>query len=555
MTLLLLNTTIKISLIVLAAMAATMLLRRRSAAVRHFVLAAALACAAATPALRLVAPAWQATAGPWFTASRAVLIDRPLAVLDDSASTTPLSGPRAPEGGRWNTAAVARSLGTVWLTGVATGLFVLLIGLIRLAWIASRAVRVADGPWVDAAADLARAYGLHRPPLVLQGSHSSLLGTWGFVRAKVLLPADAPDWPADRIRIVLGHELAHVRRRDWMVQLAAELLRAIYWFNPLLWLACTRLRLESEHACDDAVLKLGVEGQAYATELIDLARAFRSERPVFVPAAAIARPSSLERRVRAMLNVHLDRDPITRTASLAAAIVLAVVTVLVAGFGASAQSQFGSVSGTITDQNGRALPGVTLVLSNATAQTKYEVKSDGSGHYEFVSVPAGNYELTFEFTGMSAIKREGLGVAGGRAAEVNAVMKIGSVMETITVVAGPGPELAARPRLTQVPRVEAPDPCATSPAGGCVRPPVKIRDVRPIFPAGVNAGSGSVVVLEGRIDANGLMTNVEVLRSPDPALSNAAMEAVNGWEFLPTHLDGQPIETRMTVTVNFIGAK
>ena len=96
-------------------------------------------------------------------------------------------------------------------------------------------------------------------------------------------------------------------------------------------------------------------------------------------------------------------------------------------------------------------------------------------------------------------------------------MKIGSVMETIRVVAGPGPELTARPRLMQVPRVETPDPCATSAAGGCVRPPVpKIRDVRPTFPAGVNAGSGSVVILEGRIDVNGLMTDVEVLRSPDP---------------------------------------
>jgi TonB family protein len=536
-------------------MAATMVLRRRSAAVRHFVLAAALVCAAATPALRLVAPTWQATAGTWFTASRVVLIDRPLAVLDDSTTTTPSSGSRAPEGGRWNTAAVARALGIIWLTGLGASVFVLLVGLFRLTWIASRAGRVTEGPWVDAAADLAHAYGLRRPPLLLQGDHASLLGTWGFLRAKVLLPADAPHWPADRIRIVLGHELAHVRRRDWAVQLGAELLRAIYWFNPLLWLACRRLRLESEHACDDAVLKLGVEGQAYATELVDLARAFRSARPVFVPAAAIARPSSLERRVRAMLNVHLDRDPITRTASLAAAIVLAVVTVLVAGFGASAQSQFGSVSGSISDQNGRALAGVTLVLSNATAQTKYEVKSDGSGHYEFVSVPAGNYELTFEFIGMSAIKREGLGVAGGRAAEVNAVMKIGSVMETLQIVAGPGPEPTAKPRLMQVPRVETPDPCATSAAGGCVRPPVKIRDVRPIFPAGVNAGSGSVVILEGRIDVNGLMTDVEVLRSPDPALSNAAVDAVKDWEFLPTHLDGQPIETRMTVTVNFIGAK
>ena len=58
MTLILLNTTIKISLIVIAAMAAMSLLRRQSAAVRHFVLAAALACAAATPFVRFVAPAF-----------------------------------------------------------------------------------------------------------------------------------------------------------------------------------------------------------------------------------------------------------------------------------------------------------------------------------------------------------------------------------------------------------------------------------------------------------------------------------------------------------------
>jgi beta-lactamase regulating signal transducer with metallopeptidase domain len=106
------------------------------------------------------------------------------------------------------------------------------------------------------------------------------------------------------------------------------------------WLAARRLRLESEQACDDVVLKTGVDGSEYASELVDLARAFKADRQRFVPAAAIARPSSLERRVRAMLNVKLNRDPITRPASVAAALVLAVVTVLVAGFGVSAQSQF-----------------------------------------------------------------------------------------------------------------------------------------------------------------------------------------------------------------------
>jgi len=559
MTLLLLNTTIKISLIVLAAMAATVLLRRRSAAVRHFVLAAALACAAATPALRLVAPAWQASAGAWLSASRVQLIDRPLAVLDDPISTTVPSGPRARDGGRWNMAAVPRSLGIIWIAGLGTSLLALFVGLVRLTWIASRAARVTDGPWVEAAADIAREYGLRRPPLVLQGDHPSLLGTWGLFRAKVLLPADAPGWPLDRIRIVLGHELAHVRRRDWTVQLAAEFLRAIYWFNPLLWLACKRLRLESEHACDDVVLTLGVEGQAYATELIDLARAFRSARPVFVPAAAIARPSSLERRVRAMLNVHLDRDPITRTASVAAAIVLAVVTVLVAGFGASAQSQFANLSGSIVDQKTRPLPGVTLTLSNAQSQSKYEIKSDLTGHYEFVGLPPGNYVLLFELPGFAAIKREGISLAG-QAFLVDAVMQVGSLQETITITDS---DIARQPQapITAGPRTPRPAPKGScgpnNTLGGCIQPPTKTKDVRPIYPIGGKSGD---VQLAAVIGTDGRVATVDVVGdggggAADVSLSHAAATAVSQWEFTPTYLDGEPIDVRMKVDVHFVAGR
>jgi TonB family protein len=544
MTMFLLNTTLKISLILVVALIASAILRRRSAAVRHFVLAAALACAAATPALRLVVPAWQATAGTWLTASRVVLVDRPLAVLDDSPAA--VSTDTVSTRGRWGTAAMARSLGLIWMVGVVGCLVSLMVGLARLGWLASRARRVTSGVWADTASELSRPLGLRHPPAILQSEGSSLLGTWGLMRAKVLLPAEALAWPADRVRIVLGHELAHVRRGDWAVQVAAELLRSVYWFNPLVWIACRRLCLESEQA---------VKGSDYASELVDLARAFASNRPRLLPAAAIARSSSLERRVRAMLNVRLNRDPITRAVSLAAVLVLTAVTVLVAGFGASAQSQFGSVSGSVTDQNGRPIAGVRRVLSNAAAQTKSEVKSDAVGHYEIVGVPAATYELLFELPGMSAIKREGLSVAADQAVTVNAVMQIGSIAETITVTETPpdGPRSAPRVRDWSGARAaEKPDPCAASANGGCIRPPIKIKDVRPVYPAGV---SGSLVILAGRIDATGLVTGLEVLRSVDPALASAALEAVNGWEFLPTHLDGQPIETRMTVTVNFVGAK
>jgi TonB family protein len=460
---------------------------------------------------------------------------------------------RAPAGASIDRAAILRAVSVVWMTGVALALAVLGIGLARLWWIAAHANRVEEGPWADIAADIARAYRLRRPPLVLHTTHASVLGTWGVTYAKVLLPADALDWPADRIRIVLAHELAHARRGDWIVQLAVEVLCAAYWFNPLVWLAARRLRLESEQACDDAVLTMGVEGSAYASELVDLARAFRAGRQAFVPAAPIARPSSLERRVRAMLNVKLNRDPITRSASIVAAVVLVAVTVFVAGFGVSAQGQFATVSGTVLDQNSRPISGARLVLSNAAAQTKNEVKTDASGRYEFVGVPAGAYELNFESMGMAYLKREGLNVTPGQAVEVNAVMRIGSIMETITVVPG-GPE--SRPTVNGYsgarPADDKPDPCAQSTVGACIRPPVKTKDVRPMYP---NGAAGGVVILDATIDANGLISNTQVLRTPDPALSTAAMEAVNRWEFRPTHLDGQPIDTHMTVTVNFVAAK
>jgi hypothetical protein len=313
------------------------------------------------------------------------------------------------------------------------------------------------------------------------------------------------------------------------------------------WVACRRLRLESEQACDDAVLKMGVEGSAYATELVDLARAFKSQQEMFLPAAAIARSSSLERRVRAMLNVRLNREPITRRASIAAAALFVAVAVLVAGFGVSAQS-FSTVSGSIVDQFTRALPGVTLALLNPQKQSKYEIKSDRTGHYEFVGVPPGNYVLTAELPGFATLKREGV-VLAGQVFQQNITMQVGTLQETITVV----DDGVRRPQVNSArerPRVSPArlSSCGDTPLGGNIRPPTKTRDVRPVYPTGTPPAS---IELEARIGVDGLVASVQPVGNPDPGLANAAINAISGWEFTPTYLDCQPIEVRMKVLVNF----
>jgi beta-lactamase regulating signal transducer with metallopeptidase domain len=96
--------------------------------------------------------------------------------------------------------------------------------------------------------------------------------TWGFLRPVVLLPRSAEEWPVHRVRVVLSHELSHVARHDWMLQIAAELVRGFYWFHPLAWVAAHNLRQESERACDDSVLNCGIEASEYAGQLLDLAR-------------------------------------------------------------------------------------------------------------------------------------------------------------------------------------------------------------------------------------------------------------------------------------------
>ena len=554
----------KTSLVVLVALAATALMRHRSAAVRHWVLSAAIVCAAATPALELLVPSWHVA----FTRSSAATAEAP---MNESAAPAPaLPREPAPSASRQPsvdhrqsspdgtmTITVAGALAAIWIAGIAVSVSLLVIGLGRLAWLASRARRITAGPWIAVLDDIARRYGIARTVRLLQSDHPTLLVTWGLLQPKVILPRAARAWPEDRIRVVLAHELAHIERRDWLTQMIAELLRSVYWFNPFLWMACRRLRQESEQACDDAVLNLGVDGPDYAGHLLDLARdvtRYRARWSPGFPAPAIARPSSLERRVTAMLNARLNRTPLTRSARVAAAAALLAVTIPIAGFGQS----FVTLSGSVVDPTGRIVPGVTLVLSNDQRQEKREVRSDAAGRYEFAGVPAGEYVLATTFMGFKPL-RENLKLAG-KNVERNLSMAIGSLQETITVVGGGSASNENRAstarRAAPLPRAPEYDPCSASPVGGCLKPPTKLVDVKPVYPQQLSdAKVGGIVVMMARLGTDGSIVGVE-LADPndpiDPALVHAARTAISQWQFTPTQLGGVPVETDMKVTVNFV---
>lgn len=87
--------------------------------------------------------------------------------------------------------------------------------------------------------------------------------------------------------------------------------------------------------------------------------------------------------------------------------------------------------------------------------------------------------------------------------------------------------------------------------GGKLKPPAKVKDVKPVYPeAAKSAKVQGVVILEAVIGADGKVVDAKVLRSV-PALDQAALDAVKQWEFTPSLLNGKPMPVVMTVTVNF----
>jgi beta-lactamase regulating signal transducer with metallopeptidase domain len=128
---------------------------------------------------------------------------------------------------------------------------------------------------------------------------------WGFLDPIIVLPESAHHWPAEQRRMVLLHELAHIRRGDALVQVLAAVARALYWFHPALIWCVRELRSSREEACDALVLSAGVKRSDYASCLMEIARVAAQgsllSRTTTTSALAMAQPGGLERRVKQVL--------------------------------------------------------------------------------------------------------------------------------------------------------------------------------------------------------------------------------------------------------------
>jgi TonB family protein len=557
--------TIKVSLVVGLGLLTAALCRRQSAAGRHWILSTTLVAALAVPVMGAVLPGWALVA-------RSPNLERAgeSGAASSEAKNVGVGGVReqaAPARARdvntRSTSSITPTLQLAWAIGVALSLLTLVIGVVRLMWLASRARPVSHATWTHALREIVDRHGVHRTVRILCCEHPSLLITWGVVRPVIIVPRIALDWPEERVHVVLSHELAHIRRGDWGIQIAGELLRAVYWFNPLIWIACRQVRQQSEEACDDEVMAGGIEGSDYAAHLLDAARALKGRAAPWLPAPAIVRPSSLERRIRVMLNAQLRRTPTTRLFRFAAAASMVAATVMIG----TAQVTPAIVSGSIVDSTGAPVPGAAVQLTSKTSGATFTVTTDPGGQFQFVPLPSDDYVLSSRLMGFKEV--EDTVKLAGKPVRHDLTLAVGQLRETVNVVGGPSEGVAGGvgggvpggvsggvaggvddhvQRLLQA--------CRPSSVGGNLRAPRKLKDVRPVYPQSAQAaGIEGTVTLAATIGTDGRVGTVDVVKSAHPDLDAAAVDAVRQWLFDPTLLNCSPTEVSMSVSLNFKATK
>ena len=211
----------------------------------------------------------------------------------------------------------------VWLAGVlllSIRLIAACAGVERL----KRATRAVDATVALRVQSLAHRFGIDKPVRVFESALVRVPTVVGYLRPVILLPASVITGLAPAyLDAVLAHELAHVRRHDYLVNTLQSLVETLLFYHPAVWWCSRQIRIEREHCCDDMVVEAGGNRVAYAAALAQLEE-LRGLQPMLSLNASGGR---LVDRIRRLLGESPMKERRSTTWTIAAA--LAVVTAIV----------------------------------------------------------------------------------------------------------------------------------------------------------------------------------------------------------------------------------
>jgi beta-lactamase regulating signal transducer with metallopeptidase domain len=196
----------------------------------------------------------------------------------------------------------------IWLSGVSILTLRLMSGWLWVQRLKSRRVTVAADCWQQMAAKLSRRLHIARSIRLLESSAVDVPTVIGWLSPVVLLPASALSGLAPhQLEAILAHELAHIRRHDYLVNLLQTLVETLLFYHPAVWWVSRQIRIERENCCDDLAVSLCGDPYTYARALASLEE-FRGGSSQLAMAAS---GGSLLQRVRRLLGApsHAGRGP------------------------------------------------------------------------------------------------------------------------------------------------------------------------------------------------------------------------------------------------------
>ena len=440
-------------------------------------------------------------------------------------------------------------------------LLVLVAGAVcRLAWVGAGLIRLrrrsstehdANGEFED----LQRSLGTRAA--LRWSADAQQPVTFGLLHPVVLLPTGLRSLDPRALRAVVAHELFHVRRRDWAWLVLEECVRAVFWFHPAMWWLISRVQLARETVVDELSILFTNARRTYLDTLLTLADG---------SALSSSTPFSHRRHLFHRVMLLSKEGGMSPIRIMAASCVLGVA---LAG---------GALTGV------RAFP-----LQAADAQKPPRDPLSPETHHiratEYYEKATKNLALTPE---QKATALRNVITSEDRALAINpdyvpALIYKNLALRTLASMSTDPQQQQDMIKEADELRDKAlalrraagiPDPPALAGTsgpptpmpegfkanlerlhplriGGNIQAPVKVRDVKPVYPPEAqDLGVQGVIIIEALLNAEGRVEDARTLKSI-PLLDAAALEAVRQWEYVPTLLNGAPVPVLMTVTINF----
>ncbi len=552
---------------------------------RYAAACVALALMVALPAATLLRLAKSELAANRAMATLALVFDV-TAVDDGNAPPVPLKE-RAKE-------ALERAVPwvpAVWMAGVVLFLGRLSLGVAAVRRMRSVVAEPMPETYEEVFREMARRLGVARAVELMHSAVVEVPTVIGWLRPMVLVPVGCfTGLSPVQIEALLAHELAHIRRHDYLVSVCQSVVEALLFYHPAVWWVSRQVRRERECCCDELAIAATGDVLAYARALSWL----EQQRSAMPEIALGANGGVLTMRIRRMLGyregpvvslpvvatvtlvvlaavgayfgevAHAQRKaamtnaqvPLVETTAEVSSLLQPVPRVAVPRFYAynegrrmakdaapenAAQTQAaGTLEGTVVDATGAVVPRATVTATETSTGTQVSFTTDNTGKFSFAALPPAVYSIDVVARGFQRMHQENVRV-GGDAVTLGLKLSVGAATESLTVHPQKGGSSSAATGPSTGPMLVS---------SGVMAQQATFQPAPAYPPIAKAAHVQGAVVLRAIVSPEGAVQHLQVI-SGAPMLTSSALDAVKTWTYKPYLLNGRPVTVDTIITVHY----